>query len=85
MQYQTLYDMWSAGKAGGELPDTWRTYRDFMCWANENKYKVEYGFKGGFTIQGCLAAIPQSKPLIKAETPEKPALKKAKKEAEDGK
>lgn len=78
--YLTLFDMWNAEKEKGKLPDNWRTYRDFLCWANENKYKVEYGFKGGFTIESCLAAIPQSKPVIKAKTPAPKRAKTAKKE-----
>lgn len=76
--YLTLFDMWNAEKEKGKLPDNWRTYRDFLCWANENKYKVEYGFKGGFTIENCLAAIPQ--PVIKAKKPAPKRAKTAKKE-----
>lgn len=50
--------MWKAGKDRGQIPNCWRTYRDFMVWANQNKYKVEYGYKGGFSIESLLAAIP---------------------------
>ncbi len=84
--YLTLFDMWNAEKEKGKLPDNWRTYRDFLCWANENKYKVEYGFKGGFSIANCLTAIPGNnfEPAIKAGAPEasketkKPAPRRAK-------
>lgn len=51
----SLYKLWEKGKA----PE-WRYFYDFVAWVNANKYKEEYGYKGGFTPENLLAKIPRA-------------------------
>ena len=51
----SLYKLWEKGKA----PE-WRYFYDFVAWVNANKYKEEYGYKGGFTPENLKLAIPSS-------------------------
>lgn len=54
----TLFGMWESHYMKGTLPPEWLIWEDFRRWSIENNYKTEYGYKGEFSPQGCLKAMP---------------------------
>lgn len=54
----SLYKTWEEGHKGKSLPAEWEKWESCRTWAIENRYKMEYGYKGEFSPQGCLKVIP---------------------------
>lgn len=54
----SLFKMWEDAKINNKIPNEWAKWDSFRAWAIENNYKAEYGFKGAFTPEGCLKAMP---------------------------
>lgn len=68
----SLYKTWEEGHKGKSLPAEWEKWESCRTWAIENRYKMEYGYKGEFNPQGCLKAIPgYAEPTSIAITAEK--------------
>jgi hypothetical protein len=55
----SLFKMWENAFKIGKLPDEWEKWDSFRSWAIKNNYKAEYGYKGEFTPEGCLKAMPE--------------------------
>lgn len=58
----SLFKMWEDALKAGKLPKEWAKWDSFRAWAIKNKYKAEYGYKGEFTPEGCLKAMPDYQP-----------------------
>ena len=54
----SLYKTWEESHKRKVLPPEWEKWEACRAWAIENRYKIEYGYKGEFSPQGCLKAIP---------------------------
>jgi hypothetical protein len=54
----TLFKTWEQHYINGTLPKEWQTWGECRTWAINNRYKMEYGYKGEFSPQGCLKAMP---------------------------
>jgi hypothetical protein len=54
--------MWENAYKNKALPKEWTRWEDFRAWVLANQYKAEYGYKGEFTPDGCLKAIPGKEP-----------------------
>lgn len=54
----SLFKMWEDAFVNKTLPTEWPIWEDFRTWAINNRYKSEYGYKGEFSPQGCLKAMP---------------------------
>jgi len=54
----TLFKMWENAYIDKTLPPEWETWGACRAWAIENNYKIEYGYKGEFSPEGCLKAMP---------------------------
>ena len=54
----SLYKTWEEGHKRKALPPEWEKWESCRAWAIENRYKMEYGYKGEFSPQGCLKVIP---------------------------
>ena len=50
--------MWKDAWERKILPPEWLFANDFLLWATQNGYKVEFGYEGDFTPKSCLVAIP---------------------------
>ena len=78
----TLFKMWENAYINKTLPPEWPIWEDFRTWAINNRYKAEYGYKGEFSPQGCLKAMPgyvePTPTAITAEKGESDAGKKTK-------
>lgn len=60
----SLLKMWEEAYEKKILPPEWSTWEAFRAWAIMNKYKIEYGYKGEFSPQGCLKAMPDYKETL---------------------
>lgn len=62
----TARQMWNIARRNNQLPPEWGTWAEFRAWVNANRYKAEYGYKGEFSPQGCLKAMPEhaEKPVV---------------------
>ena len=58
MYHKNLYSMWKDAWERKILPQEWLFADDFLTWATQNGYKVEFGYDGDFTPENCLAATP---------------------------
>lgn len=68
--------MWEEAYANKKLPEEWNKWDNFRSWAITNRYKAEYGYKGEFSPEGCLKAMPNYiEPELEPE-PIKPPKKK---------
>jgi len=54
----TLFKMWENAYINKTLPPEWPIWEKCRTWAIINRYKAEYGYKGEFSPQGCLKAMP---------------------------
>lgn len=54
----SLYRTWEEASKKRALPPEWDNWEDCRAWVITNRYKMEYGYKGEFSPQGCLKAIP---------------------------
>lgn len=54
----SLYKTWEEASIKKTIPSEWARWEDCRAWAIENRYKLEYGYKGEFSPQGCLKAMP---------------------------
>lgn len=54
----SLYKNWEEAHRKKTLPSEWKTWEACRAWAIENRYKMEYGYKGEFSPQGCLKTMP---------------------------
>ena len=54
----SLFKIWQSEKK----PKEWQELEDFRSWAIENRYKAEYGYKGEFTPNSLLKAMPDYNP-----------------------
>jgi len=54
----SLYSLWLEAHDKGILAPEWKLAHNFLTWATANGYKPEYGYKGKFTSENLLAAIP---------------------------
>ena len=54
----SLHKTWEEAHKKKALPPEWEQWESCRAWAIENRYKMEYGYKGEFNPQGCLKAIP---------------------------
>lgn len=54
----SLFKMWEDAFINKKLPKEWSKWDSFRSWAIKNNYKAEYGYKGEFTPEGCLKAMP---------------------------
>lgn len=69
----SLFKVWEEAHKNKKLPKEWRTWEKFRAWAIQNRYKPEYGYKGEFSLHGCLKAMPDYVEKIKEkviDTPE---------------
>ena len=69
----TLIQMWEEAKKDNKLPKEFERWEDLRTWAITNRYKAEYGYKGEFTPEGCLKAMPDYVEKIK-KLPEKESV-----------
>ena len=68
----SLYKTWEGAQKSKALPPEWDNWEDCRAWVITNRYKMEYGYKGEFSPQGCLKAIPgYAEPTSIAITAEK--------------
>lgn len=54
----SLFKTWEQHYINGTLPKEWPIWEDCRTWAINNRYKMEYGYKGEFSPEGCLKAMP---------------------------
>ena len=54
----SLFKTWEEHYINGTLPKEWPIWEDCRTWAINNRYKMEYGYKGEFSPDGCLKAMP---------------------------
>lgn len=54
----SLFKTWEEHHKKKMLPPEWPIWEDCRTWAITNQYKSEYGYKGEFSPQGCLKAMP---------------------------
>ncbi len=57
----SLYSIWLEAHDKGILAPEWNLAHNFLTWATANGYKPEYGYKGKFTPENLLVAIPKAK------------------------
>jgi len=69
----TLIEMYEEAKKNNKLPKEFERWEDLRTWAITNRYKAEYGYKGEFTPEGCLKAMPDYVEKIK-KLPEKESV-----------
>ena len=65
----TLIQMWEEAKKDNKLPKEFERWEDLRTWAITNRYKAEYGYKGEFTPEGCLKAMPGYKEKLVGDNP----------------
>jgi len=65
----TLFKTWEQHYINGTLPKEWQTWGECRTWAINNRYKMEYGYKGEFTPEGCLKAMPGYKEKLVGDNP----------------
>lgn len=56
----SLFKMWEDAFINKKLPKEWNKWDNFRSWAITNRYKAEYGYKGEFSLEGCLKAMPKT-------------------------
>ena len=54
----SLYRTWEEASKKRALPPEWDNWEDCRAWVITNRYKMEYGYKGEFSPQGCAKAMP---------------------------
>ena len=86
----SLFKTWENAHSKKTLPPEWETWEACRAWAIENRYKTEYGYKGEFSPEGCLKAMPEQEETqdrvesAEAEDPVEVAAEERPVEAEKG-